>query len=333
MNTADIPATKVEAIRYFSDEERAHEFLVAMRWPDGVTCPHCESRDVGKLSVSTTTTKAGNRTTRRVWNCKACKRQFTAKVKTIFEDSPLPLGTWLPAVWMVVNSKNGVSSCELARDLGITQRSAWHVAHRIRAAMHHGLFGMAGEVEADETYIGAKARNMHKHVRRRKVRGTGGAHMAAVAGLLERSTSGKLSRVKLKIIPNNRRATVQGVVRESVAAGSEVFTDALGSYDGLGDAYVHGVVDHAVSYVEGKVHTNGLENFWSLLKRGIKGTYVCPAPFHLFRYLDEQATRFNERGDDDAGRFANTLRRAAGRRLTYRKLTGKESGDAGESLA
>ena len=323
MNTQDLPATKIDAIRYFADEQKAHDFLVQMRWPEGVICPHCESPKVGNLSVSVATTKAGKQTTRRVWNCKNCKRQFTAKVKTIFEDSSLPLGTWLPAVWMVVNSKNGVSSCELARDLGITQKSAWHMSHRIRAAMHNGQFTMSGEVEADETFIGAKARNMHAH-KWQAFKSTNRAHMVAVAGLLERTTEGKASRVKLKVIPNTKRGTVQGVVREGVAAGSEVFTDALLSYEGLADAYTHKVVDHAVSYAEGNIHTNGLENFWSLLKRSIRGTYVCPAPFHLFRYLDEQATRFNERKDTDAGRFETTMKRVSNRRLTYKKLTGKD---------
>ncbi len=324
MNTAELPQTKVEAIRYFGDEAKAHAFLVGMRWPDGVRCPRCESVHVSNMSESTVTSKrTGKKMVRRLWNCLDCKKQFTAKVKTIFEDSPIPLGTWLPAVWMVVNSKNGVSSCELARDLGVTQKSAWHMAHRIRTAMNEGgVFNMAGEVEADETFIGAKARNMHAH-KWQQFKATNRAHMVAVAGLLERTTGEKSSRVKLKIVPNTKRTTVQPNVRENVAAGSEVFTDALLSYVGLEDAYTHKVVDHAVSYAEGKVHTNGLENFWSLLKRGIKGTYVCPAPFHLFRYLDEQAMRFNERKDTDAGRFTSTMRRVANRRLTYGKLTGK----------
>jgi transposase-like protein len=323
MNLADLPQTKLEAIRYFADEQKAHDFLVAMRWPDGVKCPHCDSDNVGHLSVSLKRARSGKINTRRIWNCKACRRQFTVKVRTIFEDSPLALGTWLPAVWMVVNSKNGVSSCELARDLGITQKSAWHMAHRIRAAMHDGVFTMAGEVEADETFIGAKARNMHKH-KWRQFKNTNRAHMVAVSGLLERTSGDKPSQVKVRAIPNTKRATVQAIVRETVKPGSEVYTDALLSYVGLEDSYVHGIVDHAVSYAEGKVHTNGLENFWSLLKRGIKGTYVCPAPFHLFRYLDEQATRFNERKDTDAGRFVSTLQRTPDRRLTFKKLTAKQ---------
>lgn len=313
MNTADLPKTKLEAIRYFADEEKAHAFLVDMRWPEGVRCAHCQSERVGNMTVS------GKR---RLWNCKECKRQFTAKVNTIFQDSPLPLSTWLPAVWMLVNSKNGVSSYELARDLGITQKSAWHLSHRIRAAMHNGIFNLSGQVEADETFIGAKARNMHAD-KWQAYKATNRAHMVAVAGLLERTTGEKASRVKLKIISNTKRSTVQPNVRANVVAGSHVFTDALLSYEGLSDAYTHNVVDHAVSYAEGHVHTNGLENFWSLLKRSIRGTYVRPAPFHLFRYLDEQATRFNERKEDDSSRFVSTLKRVSSRRLTFKKLTGK----------
>jgi transposase-like protein len=325
-----IPQTQIEAIRFFADDAAAHAFLVEMRWPEGVACPHCASARVGNLSESVTVSKrTGKKSTRRVWNCKDCKQQFTVKVGTIFEDSPLSLTKWLPAVWMICNAKNGISSCELARSLGVTQKSAWFMLHRIREAMRDGEFKMCGEVEADETFIGAKARNMHAH-KWEKFKSTNRAHQIAVAGLLERTSERKASRVKLKVVKNVKRAVVQPNVRENVAAGSEVFTDALLSYDGLSDAYVHNVIDHAVAYVDGKIHTNGLENFWSLLKRTLKGTYVCPAPYHLARYLDEQATRFNERKDTDAGRFENTMNRVSGRRVTYKRLTGKEI--SGESV-
>ncbi len=325
MNTPEIPATQLDAIRYFSDEQRAHDFLAAMRWPNGVQCAHCESANVGGLSVSTRIGRSGKPTTRRVWNCKDCKRQFTVKIGTIFEESPLPLGKWMPAVWMIVNAKNGISSCELARSLGVTQKSAWFMLHRIREAMRDGVFNLRGEVEADETFLGAKARNMHAH-KWAKFKSTNRAHQVAIAGLLERTSESGASRVKLKIVRNVKAKIVQPNVRENVVAGSEVFSDALLSYEGLSDAYTHSVIDHAIAYVDGKIHTNGLENFWSLLKRTIKGTYICPKPFHLARYLDEQSTRFNERKDDDAGRFASTMKRAPGRRLTWRKLTAKDEG-------
>ncbi len=315
MNTADLPQTQLEAVRYFADEEKAHSFLVEMRWPEGVTCPHCESKNVGNMSTGK----------RKVWNCKNCKKQFSAKVKTIFEDSPLPLSTWLPAVWMIVNAKNGVSSCELSRSLGITQKSAWHMGHRIRAAMHNGNFTLSGEVEADETFIGGRSRNMHVEKKAKE----GYRHRAKtfVMGLIERSSENKNSRVKLRVVKTTRRAELMPHVLKNVQPGSAVFTDALMSYRGLDLAYDHAVIDHAVAYAQGNVHTNSIENFWSLLKRTLGGTYVCPAPFHLFRYLDEQATRFNERKTNDQGRFVNSMQRVSNRRLTYRKLTGKEAAE------
>lgn len=314
MKLEELPQTQLEAIRYFADADKCHEFLVAMRWPDGVTCPHCGSKQVGNMVLS------GKR---RLWNCKNpdCRKQFTAKVGTIFEDSPLGLDKWLPAVWMIVNAKNGVSSCELARSLGVTQKTAWHMGHRIRTAMHKGIFNLAGEVEADESWIGSKARFVHAD--KRRIRASRMTAMTPVMGLLERNTAEKPSRVKLRVVNTVRRSELVPHVLKNVVQGSSLFTDSLSSYEGLSHAYVHQVINHAESYARGRVHTNGLENFWSLLKRSIKGTYVCPRAFHLFRYLDEQAARFNERRGTDAERFANSMQRVSGRRLTYRKLTGK----------
>lgn len=319
MNTDDLPETLHEAIRYFSTIKRCHDFLVAMRWPDGnVICPRCGSGAVGKLSMP-----------RCVWNCKGCKKQFTIKVGTVFEDSPLSLEKWLPAVWMIVNDKNGISSCELHRGLGVTQKTAWFMLHRIRLAMQDGtMVKMGGTVEVDETFIGAKARNMHKDVKRRRNIKTGGVSMTPVIGLLERSKDGQASRVKLKVVKGRKRTELQGHVREYVLKGSEVHTDALRSYNGLCDEYTHNVIDHAKAYVNGHVHTNGLENFWSLLKRAIKGTYVNIEPFHLFRYLDEQAFRFNERKDKDGdkGRFIKAITGIVGKGLRYSNLIGKDGG-------
>lgn len=305
----DFPENGIEAIRYFADKEKCHDFLVSMRWPDGIECPRCQSKEIGKLSKP-----------RLLWNCKGCKKQFTAKVGTIFEDSPLGLDQWLPAVWLIVNAKNGISSCEIARYLGVTQKTAWHMGHRIRTAIHQGSFTMRGDVEVDETFIGGKARFMHKG--KRKEKGRGPVSMQPVMGLLERTTPGKPSRVILKHVSGTKRPELQGHVRNYVLKGSNVHTDALRSYNGLEDEYVHGVVDHAIEYARGHVHTNGMENFWSLLKRSIKGTYVCVEPFHLFRYLDEQAYRFNERKEDDPGRFLGACRQLSGKKLTYRKLIG-----------
>jgi transposase-like protein len=306
-----IPETLTGAIRYFGDIGKCHEFMVAMRWPSGVRCPHCGSENVGNLVMS-----------RRVWNCKNCRKQFTVKVGTIFEDSPLGLDKWLPATWMIVNAKNGVSSCELARSLGVTQKTGWFMLHRIRLAMQDGsIEKMKGRVEADETFIGGLARNMHKS--KKKHLGTGVVGKAAVMGLLERNSPERESRVRCKVIPNVRRHQLDSTVRENVEKGSEVITDAFRSYGRLNDEFVHQVIDHAESYAKGHVHVNGLENFWSLLKRGIKGTYVSVEPFHLFRYLDEQAFRFNERKDDDKGQFLKAIASFAGKRLMYSKLIGQ----------
>jgi transposase-like protein len=328
MNENDIPKTQLEAINFFSDSARCHDFMVEMRWHGRPVCAHCASKNIGKLVVSNRTVKDkdGNQKTltRRVWNCKDCKKQFTVKVGTIFEDSALGLEKWLPCVWLIVNAKNGISSCEIARTLGVTQRTAWFMAHRIRAAIHDGSFEkLSGGVEADETFIGAKARNMHKDKRAEKVKGTGGMSMTPVMGLLERNVRKQSSRVVLKVLNTRRKSELQRHVRNHVTEGSTVLTDALKSYNGLNDKYAHEVIDHAVAYANGHIHTNGLENFWSLLKRTIKGTYVHCEAFHLFRYLDEQAYRFNERSKDDAGRFIGAMSGIFNRRLTYEALTNK----------
>jgi transposase-like protein len=240
------------------------------------------------------------------------------------EDSPINLGTWLVGIWLVSSAKNGISSYELHRALGITQKSAWFLGHRIRLVLQSGTMEkLSGEIEADESYIGGKVRSVNAKQRGRgKGRiGTGGLGKAIVMGLLERNKD-KASRVKVKHVPNAKRGTVQGEIREHVTAGSHVYTDALRSYNGLNADYVHQAIDHAKEYVRGSVHTNGLENFWCLLKRGIRGTYVSVEPFHLFRYLDEQAFRFKEREMTDSERFLKALPSIVGRRLTYSGLTG-----------
>ncbi|HWG05889.1 MAG TPA: IS1595 family transposase, partial [Beijerinckiaceae bacterium] len=268
--------------------------------------------------------------TRRIWKCKAKhpKQQFSAKVGTIFEDSPIALDKWFTAIWLISNCKNGVSSCEVARDLGVTQKTGWFMLHRIRKAMQAGTFEkVAGEFEVDESFIGGLARFMHKD-KKAKITGTGGAGKAVVMGLLDRKTK----KIRLRHVANTQRETLQGVVREYIEGGSYIFSDAWVAYTGLDREYIHRVIDHAESYVEGNVHTNSIENFWSLLKRGLKGTYISVEPFHLFRYLDEQAFRYNERKKDDRGRFTQTLSQIVGRRLTYKELTGKTE-PAAETLS
>ena len=309
------PNTLQEAVLYFASADNCREYLVAHRWPNGVTCPRCGSDSVIFQAKY-------NR-----WQCgkKHALRQFTSKTGTIFEDSPLSLDKWLMAMWQVVNCKNGISSYEVHRAIGVTQKTAWFMDHRIRLALGmESSEKLSGEVEADETFIGAKARNMHKDVKARKITGTGGKDKTAVMGILERSKDGKNSTVRTTVIPNRKKDALQKEVRKHVEAGSALYTDALKSYEGLSE-FEHQVVDHAVQYVDGRVHTNGLENFWSLLKRGISGTYVSVEPFHLFRYLDEQAYRFNHRKLTDGERFDIAVRGIVGKRVTFDELTGKSS--------
>ncbi len=306
------PQTLIEAVRYFADLDVALRTMVELRWPAGVHCPTCGRTDVRFIA------------TRRMWECKEKhpRKQFSAKVGTIFEDSPIDLGKWFAAIWMVANCKNGISSYEMHRALGVTQKTAWFMDHRIRLAMKTGSFlKLSGEIEADETFIGGLAKNMHES--KKKHIGTGGAGKAAVLGIVQRTDERGKSQIKAAHIPNVRRSTLQPVIREAVEPGSHLYTDALRSYLGLSDAYTHETIDHAAAFVEGNVHTNSVENFWSLLKRTLKGTYVSVDPVHLDAYLDEQAFRFNERKHNDGTRFRKVASSVAGRRLTYAELTGK----------
>jgi len=303
------PKTLQEAILYFSDPANCREYLVARRWPDGVICPRCGSKDVLFLEKY-------NR-----WHCRAKHDapQFTLKTGTIMEESPIGLDKWLMAMWQIVNCKNGISSYEVAKAIGVTQKSAWFMDHRIRLALMNGSFEkLSGHVEADETFIGGKARNMHLSKRQRRITGTGGKDKMAVMGMLERD-----GEVRTVVVGSRRKRVLQEEVKKHVEAGAALYTDALLSYDGLASDYAHQVIDHAVKYVDGNVHTNGLENFWSLLKRTIAGTYVSVEPFHLFRYLDEQSYRFNNRRMTDAERFDMAVKGIVGKRLTFAEVTGK----------
>lgn len=305
------PRTLMEAVRYFADEDRTLATMVSLRWPHGVHCPTCGRTDVRFIS------------TRRMWECKEKhpRKQFSAKVGTIFEDSPLKLDKWFVAIWSIANCKNGISSHELGRAIGVTQKSAWFMLHRIRLAMQTGSFVKADRTtEIDETYVGGLAKNMHSRKRDAVITGAGGVDKAVVVGILERGDADHASQVRARIIRDANKKTLQAVVRRHVNAGSLVMTDGHRGYWGLGSDYVHQYVDHVSEFVRGIVHTNGIENFWSLLKRGIKGTYVSVEPFHLQRYVEEQAFRFNERKDNDGGRFRKVLGSVAGKRLTYKAL-------------
>ena len=324
-NKITYPKTLVDAIRYFSDPAIAHDFFVRLRWPDGIRCPHCGSDNVLYMP------------TYFRWKCrqKHDRPQFTVKIGTVMEESPLTLDKWAVAFWLEVNAKNSISSYELHRALGITQKSAWFMLHRVRLAVQTGsLVRLGGSgspgVEVDESFIGGLARNMHRS-KRARLTGTGTVDKTPVMGMLDRSiiekVDGKkkvkrISRVSACVIPNTQRETLHEIIHKRVEKGSEIFTDAHGGYSGLSDEFIHAVVDHAEKYVDGKIHTNRLENFWSLFKRCIKGTHVSVEPFHLFRYLDSECFRFNNRDLKDGGRFIAALQGMSGKRLTYKALTG-----------
>ncbi len=321
------PRTLQQAILHFADYANCHAAVTAIRWPDGVVkCPTCGSEKVAYLANV------------KRWKCyaKHTKPQFSLKVGTIFEDSAVPLQKWLPALWMLTNCRNGVSSYELGRALGVTQKTAWFMLSRLRLALQesHGD-RLKGHIEADETFIGGKARFMHTERRNRVMSGKqrGRVGKVAVMGLLERSREDRPSRVRTTVVANIRKSDLQTEIRRHIPQDgkSTLYTDSLKSYampkhwPGVPpDRYIHKVIDHAIAYVDGVVHTNGMENYWSLLKRMLKGTYISVEPFHLFRYLDEQAFRFNNRKADDAMRFTFGLRGILGRRLTYVALTGSE---------
>ena len=310
--------TFLQAVKFFSESENCRKFMVDLRWPDGkVTCPRCGADRVTYLDKA------------RVWKCygKHESPKFSLKTGTIFEDSPIGLDKWLPVVWLIVNCKNGVSSYEIHRDIGVTQKTAWFMLHRVRLAMQDEETGgkLSGEVEVDETFIGGKARNMHADKRKEKIRGRGPEGKAIVAAVLERG-----GQVRARVISNRRKKSLHALVKGNVKPGSSLFSDALKSYIGLEKTFKHQVIDHAEAYVNGNIHTNGTENFWSLLKRGIHGTYVSVEPFHLFRYVDEQSFRFNTRLDSagevitDYNRFKLALSKIVGKRLTYKALIGQE---------
>jgi len=320
----DSPKTLQQAIQYFSDEQVCIEAVAAMRWMDGARCPICVGDDAKNPYYLKT---------QKRWKCRSCRRQFSVKVGTIFEDSPIPLQKWLPALWLLISCKNGVSSWEIHRSLGVSQKTAWFMLHRLRLALKGSSMGMKlggpdTEVETDETFIGGRKKNMHADKKLRYEQKGGAQGKTIVQGFLDRD----LRQVRAKIVPNVLRETLQSEVLKEVKYGSKIYTDDAVAYNDLRSRFVHEVVNKTESYVRGRVHVNGMENFWSLLKRGLNGTYVAVEPFHLERYIDEQIFRYNNRFTpdnplNDSDRFLLALSQVANKRLTYKELTGK-SGDA-----
>jgi hypothetical protein len=311
-------ATLRDAILYFADFDNCRRFMIELRWPDGVVkCPTCGAEKVTWLEKQ------------RIWKCYTghARPTFSLKTGTIYEDSPIALEKWLPATWMLLNCKNGISSYELHRGIGVTQKTAWFMLQRIRLIMQDDLTGgmLGGEVEVDETYIGGKVRNMHKD-RKMRAQKAGGqkGDKAIVLGIVERASGSKPKRVRATVISDRKGETIRPEVAGAVEKGAKVYSDEFGGTWEMPDRFEHAMVDHLTTYVDGQVHTNSVENFWSLLKRGLHGTYVAVEPFHLFRYVDEQAFRFNNRQADNLHRFVIGMRQIVGRRLTYSQLTGKE---------
>ncbi len=305
----ETPKTLLEAVQYFADYENCRQFMIAIRWADGVVrCPYCDATKLTYLAKA------------RVYRCYGnhAKQKFSLKVGTIFEDSAISLEKWLPAAWLISNCKNGISSYELARALGVTQKSAWHMLHRLREAMGDETGKLGGDgtpVECDETTITPNTRKMHKS-RRIKYAASGGSK-AVVMGMLERG-----GRVKAQVIPSRHKMHMSPVMTDSVEAGANVITDGFGTYAYLDTPYNREVITHAMEYVNGHIRTQGIENFWSLLKRGLRGTYISVEPFHLDAYVKEQVFRYNNRKDsDDFTRFATCIMGIQGKRLTYRALT------------
>jgi transposase-like protein len=333
--------TLQQAIVHFSDPENCRKFMVFVRWPDGVArCPYCDATKLTWMA------KDGR------YRCygEHPKQKFSLKVGTVFEDSPIGLDKWLPAAWLICNAKNGISSYEIARSLGVTQKTAWFMMHRIRLAMTQKSFykmggSDRGPVEIDEAYIGGAPGNKHLKVRRERDEqkflrdATGmryrnpdyksktgrGTDKVAIFGMLDREAR----KVRTQVIPKVKREVLMDAILQNIEKGSNIYSDALPAYDSLLlSGFLHQFVNHTKEYVRGEVHTNGLENYWSLLKRGLKGTYISVEPFHLHRYADEQAFRYNNRATkdnplDDSDRFMLAMSQIVGKRLTYAELTGK----------
>ena len=294
----------IEAVRLFPDNETAEKWFVATRWPSGVACPAC-----GSVNVQTRPTRKP-----QPYRCRDCRKDFSVRTGTLMQGSNLGFHIWGIALYLLTTGIKGTSSMKLHRDLNITQKSAWHLAHRIRETWADNRSLFTGPVEVDETFIGGKERNKHESKKARAGRGTIGK--AIVAGAKDRATG----KVSAEVVDDTRRHTLQGFVFSKTAPGAAVYTDEHSAYDGLRN---HTAVKHgAGQFVNGMAHTNGVESFWSLLKRGYHGTYHKMSVKHLNRYVGEFSGRHNSRGSDTLSQMNLMARGMDGKKLRYQDLIG-----------
>lgn len=301
------PGTLLAAMRYY-DAETARAYITSIKWPDGPCCPKC-----GSVNVAEIPTRARFRCRER-----GCRTQFSLITGTIMESTHLRLDQWIAAVWMIANCRNGVSSCEIARTIGCKQQSAWHLLHRVRHILAPETEGQfKGEVEADETFVGGLFKFMSESRRKRAENNGRPNGKSVVHAMKERETG----MIRAEVIPAAKLEYVRDAVMENVAEGSTLYTDSARVYDWAAQVYKHETVNHNVEYVRGRCHTNGLENYFNCLRRGLKGTYIKAHHEHLTAYVNEQTYRFNRRKDSDWQRFDRAMRQIVGKRLTYKELT------------
>ncbi len=296
----------VSIAQKYSDEDAARELLESLRWPEGPVCPHCQAKEVYRL-----TPKADSRRPARkgLLKCKACRKQFSVTVGTIFEGSHIPLGKWLMATFLICSSKKAMSAHQLHRMLGVTYKSAWFMAHRIRYGMAENVFAaqLRGEVAVDETYVGGKTKGKGRHYMGNKT---------PVVALVEKHGS-----VRTRVVADVTAKTLHKVIKEEVAKEATIMTDEHTSYGGIGEHFAggHQTVNHgAKEYARGEVTTNTAESFFSLLKRGVYGNFHHVSRKHLHRYADEFAFRWNSRKLKDGERVVSALSMIEGKRLKYR---------------